>query len=68
METSQKMMLISEAARGEGGRLYYEEDGRRVYFMEERFGKQGNLMPRDIVSRCMAETGRDIFLDVTQLG
>ena len=68
METSQKRMLISEAARGEGGRLYYEEDGRRVYFMEERFGRRGNLMPRDIVSRCMEETGRDIFLDVTQLG
>ena len=68
METSQKRMLISEAARGEGGRLYYEEAGRRVYFMEERFGERGNLMPRDIVSRCMAETGRDIFLDVTHLG
>ena len=68
METSQKKMLISEAARGEGGRLYYEKDGRRVYFMEERFGERGNLMPRDIVSRCMEETGRDVFLDVTQLG
>ena len=68
METSQKRMLISEAARGEGGRLYYEEDGKRVYFMEERFGSRGNLMPRDIVSRCMEETGKDIFLDVTHLG
>lgn len=68
METSQKRMLISEAARGEGGRLYYEEDGKRVYFMEERFGSRGNLMPRDIVSRCMEETGKNIFLDVTHLG
>ena len=68
METSQKRMLISEAARGEGGRLYYEEDGKRVYFMEEKYGERGNLMPRDIVSRCIAETGKDIFLDVTPLG
>ena len=68
METSQKRMLISEAARGEGGRLYYEEDGKRVYFMEEKFGLRGNLMPRDVVSRCMAETGRDIFLDLSHLG
>ncbi len=68
IETKQKRMLVSEAARGEGGRLYYEEGGKRVYFMEDRFGSRGNLMPRDIVSRCMEETGKDIFLDVTQLG
>ena len=68
METGQKNMLISEAARGEGGRLYYEEDGRRVYFMEERFGERGNLMPRDVVSACMEETGKDIYLDVSHLG
>ncbi|MBR2523860.1 MAG: FAD-binding protein [Clostridiales bacterium] len=66
--TDQKKMLISEAARGEGGRLYYEEDGRRVYFMEDRFGDRGNLMPRDIVSRCIYETGRQVWLDVSFLG
>ena len=68
IETPQKRMLITEAARGEGGRLYYEEDGRRVYFMEERFGPSGNLMPRDVVSKCMADTGRQVWLDVTFLG
>ncbi len=68
IETSQKRMLVSEAARGEGGRLYYEEDGRRVYFMEDMYGSRGNLMPRDVVSRCMYETHRDIFLDVSFLG
>lgn len=68
METSQKKMLVSEAVRGEGGRLYYEENGKRVYFMEDRYGERGNLMPRDIVSGCMAETGRDIFLDISFLG
>lgn len=68
METSQKRMLVSEAVRGEGGRLYYEENGKRVYFMEDKYGERGNLMPRDIVSGCMAETGRDIFLDISFLG
>ena len=66
--TGQKRMLISEAVRGEGGRLYYEEDGRQVYFMEEKYGERGNLMPRDIVSKCMEETGKDILLDVSFLG
>lgn len=65
IETAQKMMLISEAVRGEGGRLYYEENGGRVYFMEDRFGERGNLMPRDVVSRCMEETGKQVFLDIT---
>ena len=68
METAQKRMLISEAARGEGGRLYYEEDGRRVYFMEDRFGPRGNLMPRDVVSRCVYEAGTQVYLDLTFLG
>ena len=60
IETGQKRMLISEAVRGEGGRLYYEDEqsGSRVYFMEKKFGQRGNLMPRDIVSRCMEETGK----------
>ncbi|MBR4375754.1 MAG: FAD-binding protein, partial [Spirochaetia bacterium] len=68
MATDQKMMLVSEAARGEGGRLYYEEKGKRVYFMEDRYGKGGNLMPRDIVSRCIEETGKQVFLDISFLG
>ena len=68
METSQKNMLISEAARGEGGRLFYEEDGQRVYFLEELYGPSGNLMPRDVVSRTMYETGKEIYLDVSHLG
>ena len=68
LETSQKRMLISEAARGEGGRLYYLENGKRVYFMEDLYGPKGNLMPRDVVSRAMYETGKDIFLDVSFLG
>ena len=68
IETGQKMMLISEAVRGEGGRLYYEDNGQRVYFMEERFGERGNLMPRDVVSRCIEECGKDVYLDISFLG
>ena len=68
METPQKRMLISEAARGEGGRLFYEEDGKRGYFLEDKYGEKGNLMPRDIVSREMEATGKQIYLDVSFLG
>ena len=68
IQTVHKKMLISEAARGEGGRLYYEEDGNRVYFMEDKYGPNGNLMPRDIVSRCIYDTHRQVYLDVTFLG
>lgn len=68
VETPQKRMLISEAARGEGGRLYYMENGRRVYFMEERYGERGNLMPRDIVSKCMYDAPSQVYLDVSFLG
>ena len=68
VETPQKRMLISEAARGEGGRLYYIENGRRVYFMEERFGDRGNLMPRDIVSKCIYDAPSQVYLDIAFLG
>ena len=67
LETAQKRMLISEAVRGEGGRLFYLEDGRRVYFMEEKYGPRGNLMTRDVVSREIHAAGRDVFLDVSFL-
>ncbi len=67
LETPQKRMLISEAARGEGGRLFYEEDGRRVYFMEDKYGPGGNLMTRDIVAREIETAEHDVFLDVSFL-
>lgn len=68
LETPQKKMLVSEAARGEGGRLYYlDDDGSRVYFMENKYGAQGNLMPRDVVAREIYNTGKDVFLDVSFL-
>ena len=36
--------------------------------MEDLYGEKGNLMPRDIVSKCMYETGRQVYLDVSFLG
>lgn len=48
-----KRCLVSEAARGEGGRLFILQDGRPWYFMEEKYPELGNLMPRDVVAREM---------------
>lgn len=65
-----KQMLITEAARGEGGRLFVERNGKPYYFMEEKYPELGNLMPRDVVSReewkLMAE-GYQIWLDIRGL-
>lgn len=68
METAQKRMLISEAVRGEGGRLFYlDEKNERVYFMENKYGPEGNLQTRDVVSREIYETGKDVYLDISFL-
>ncbi|WP_295153665.1 L-aspartate oxidase [uncultured Ruminococcus sp.] len=68
IETPQKRMLISEAARGEGGRLFYERDGKRIYFMEEKYGAKGNLMTRDVISREMGAVKEQVYLDISFLG
>lgn len=68
IETPQKRMLISEAARGEGGRLYYLDGDCRVYFMEECYGPKGNLMSRDIVSKCIYDAPSQVYLDIAFLG
>ena len=67
IETPQKRMLISEAVRGEGGRLFYHENGRRIYFMEDKYGSRGNLMTRDVISREIYSAKRDVFLDISFL-
>jgi len=58
-----KLRLISESARGEGGRVWVPrqpQDTRRpndippaerYYFLEERYPAYGNLVPRDIATR-----------------
>jgi len=67
LETAQKRMLISEAARGEGGRLFIIENGQNVYFMEEKYGAGGNLMTRDVVSREIDARGGRAWLDISFL-
>jgi succinate dehydrogenase / fumarate reductase flavoprotein subunit len=58
-----KLRLMSESARGEGGRVWVPrkaQDPRdpreipaseRYYFLEERYPTYGNLVPRDIATR-----------------
>lgn len=66
-----KMLLISEAARSEGGRLYIERNGKPWYFLEERYGKEGNLVARDIAARNVWEVSNrtdckpPVYLDMT---
>ncbi len=60
---SDKLRLMSESARGEGGRVWVPRtpqdpratksipEAERYYFLEERYPKYGNLVPRDIATR-----------------
>ncbi len=59
VELGGKRMLISEAARGEGGRLFAYKNGIPWYFMEERYPEMGNLMPRDITAREIWKVSRE---------
>ena len=73
VQISGKRMLVSEAARGEGGRLYVGRGGKPWYFMEALYPELGNLMPRDVVSRMMADVvarmdcEKQVYLDMTGL-
>ena len=58
-----KLRLMSESARGEGGRVWVPRapqdpraaidipESERYYFLEERYPAYGNLVPRDIATR-----------------
>ncbi|MCC4721586.1 succinate dehydrogenase flavoprotein subunit [Salinicoccus sp. RF5] len=46
-----KLRLMSESARGEGGRIWTYKDGKPWYFLEEKYPDYGNLVPRDIATR-----------------
>ena len=83
-----KCRLMSESARGEGGRVWVPRakgdtrpptsipEDQRWYFLEERYPKYGNLVPRDIATReifsvCQDGYGiggsRMVYLDVSHL-
>ncbi len=72
-----KLRLMSESARGEGGRVWVYKDGKPWYFLEEWYPKYGNLVPRDVATRAIHKVvfelglGIDgqpaVFLDVTHL-
>ncbi len=64
VETPAKHMLISESARGEGGRLFTFRNKERWYFMEEWYPELGNLMPRDVVSRSIYQVCHDLQLGI----
>lgn len=48
-----KLRLMSESARGEGGRVWTYRDGKPWYFLEDMYPAYGNLVPRDIASRAI---------------
>jgi succinate dehydrogenase / fumarate reductase flavoprotein subunit len=60
-----KLRLMSESARGEGGRVWvprnpadkregrYIPESERYYFLEEWYPKYGNLVPRDVATRAI---------------
>jgi len=72
-----KLRLMSESIRGEGGRVWVPKDGKPWYFLEERYPKYGNLVPRDIATReifkvCVEEglgiNGKnEVYLDVSHI-
>jgi succinate dehydrogenase flavoprotein subunit len=72
-----KLRLISESVRGEGGRMWTYRDGKPWYFLEEWYPAYGNLVPRDIATRAIFkvvfEMGLGIngepmvYLDVTHI-
>jgi len=72
-----KNRLMSEAIRGEGGRVWTYKNGKPWYFLEEMYPKYGNLVPRDIASRAIFKVCRElkagvdgkdvVYLDISHL-
>jgi succinate dehydrogenase / fumarate reductase flavoprotein subunit len=71
-----KCRLISESARGEGGRVWVPRasgdkrepnsipEEQRFYFLEERYPKYKNLVPRDIATREIFQVCTELKLGV----
>jgi succinate dehydrogenase / fumarate reductase flavoprotein subunit len=76
MKGHDKNRLMSEACRGEGGRIWVPRDkgdtrdGRdvpeqeRFYFLEEWYPAYGNTVPRDVASRAIFRVARHMGLGV----
>ncbi len=72
-----KVRLISEAVRGEGGRVWTYKDGKPWYFLEEWYPAYGNTVPRDVAARAIWKVVKDmklgvkgedvVYLDVTHI-
>jgi succinate dehydrogenase / fumarate reductase flavoprotein subunit len=71
-----KLRLMSESARGEGGRVWVPKkpgDARepntipaneRFYFLEEWYPKYGNLVPRDVATRAIHKVVFELKLGI----
>ena len=71
-----KLRLMSESARGEGGRVWVPKqpgdkrpaksipDSERFYFLEEWYPKYGNLVPRDVATRAIHKVVYELKLGV----
>ncbi|MEG6512687.1 succinate dehydrogenase flavoprotein subunit [Desulforamulus ruminis] len=59
-----KLRLMSESARGEGGRVWTLKDGKPWYFLEEWYPAYGNLVPRDIATRAIYKVCYELKLGI----
>jgi succinate dehydrogenase flavoprotein subunit len=59
-----KLRLISESIRGEGGRVWVPRDGHPWYFLEDWYPAYGNLVPRDIATRAIFKVVFELGLGV----
>jgi succinate dehydrogenase / fumarate reductase flavoprotein subunit len=71
-----KLRLMSESARGEGGRVWVPRtpgdkrpiksipEGERFYFLEEWYPKYGNLVPRDVATRAIHKVVYELGLGI----
>jgi succinate dehydrogenase / fumarate reductase flavoprotein subunit len=71
-----KLRLMSESARGEGGRVWVPRtpsdprpikqipESERFYFLEEWYPKYGNLVPRDVATRAIHRVVYELGLGI----
>jgi succinate dehydrogenase / fumarate reductase flavoprotein subunit len=71
-----KLRLMSESARGEGGRVWVPRtagdkrpwnqipQNERLYFLEEWYPKYGNLVPRDVATRAIHKVVHEMGLGI----